>query len=93
MASHGSQTHLIHSQFIHTQQYRIQYFERYISTNLETAFREMVQMINSATIQRGGKLLPVEMLKKGLTLHMYLRTDPKTTPIEASLFQTQLFRL
>lgn len=50
-------------------------------------------MINSATIQRGGKLLPVEMLKKGLTLHMYLRTDPKTTPIEASLFQTQLFRL
>lgn len=42
-------------------------------------------MINSAMVHRGEKLLAAGMIKKGLTFQIYLRIDPKTTQIKASL--------
>ena len=43
------------------------------------------EWLSSEIVQRGEKLLLVGMIKKGLTLQIHLRTDPKTTQIKASL--------
>lgn len=63
----------------------IVHFKKYKLSVWKFTFRKMVQMINSAMVHRGEKLLPAGMIKKGRTFQIYLRIDPKTTQIKASL--------